>query len=451
MGYWWPPSLYAYDPVVRPLLWTKMPAKDAAPILGFPVNFFPNPDMLIVVPDEYDRELLSFLAQTPLGKSIGGLGVYYSMLEQRAPEDPPGGGLCADSIDESGAAIVNYYDFADSKRVYRKRVKYVQGKSGGQEIANRNDQEGGVPQMLVNGTWQKEGADAEREFGKAGLQIVNAIGSIAAAVLAMIPGAQIPATAFGAMWAFTMKELQNGGKPPDVGDVLSMAQAFGKAVGPGLWSVVSNVPSIEKVFSQGAIAEMARVPGQWTDKIGGLVNNIGGTLPFVDLKKLWQNFNPTDWANGQLKKLPTPTNVTQGLFGMPGHEVDLASRQGPSAIAFKYAARGFAEQDPKQRAAIRRNFLWTDVWNSSAVSMGNPQGVGAHNEVEQDDGLLSAASYFDQYLASLLQSGINAAIYAQQGVGGPVVDLKNQRLNDPEAQNALRAYVAVLMDRYHMV
>lgn len=453
MGYHWPPSLFAFDPTSRPFLWVQLPASSAEPILGLPPNTFPSPAMKVVVPDAYDREMVKNLPMSPAKKNLGELGLYYAMISARAADDPPLGGLPPDTVNSDGSITVNYYDFSDGSKVRRKRVTYVQGKNG-QEIANRNDSEGGVPQEWNGSAWVKEGPDAEREFSKAGLAIVNAIGTIAAAVLALIPGAQIPATAFGAMWSLTMKSLANGGKPPDVGDVLSIAGSFGKAIGPGLWGIVSDSPEIQSIFNHGAIGQMAKVPGQWKDKISGLVNDIGTHLPALNMAKLWTGFDAQKWAQGELRKLPTPTNVTQGLIGVPGREVDIGNRRDASGTAFEAAARAFAEPDPDKRILLRRNYLWDYglVSNSSAVQMGNPEGPGAHAEIEVDQGIMNAASFFDQYLASMLQSAINQAIYtSNEKIAGPVVDLGKQRKNDPQAQAALQAYVATLMDRYHMV
>jgi hypothetical protein len=465
VGYWWPPSLFAFDPHERPLAWAKLPVSQArealSKITGLPLNMidasFPNPAAEVVIPGEYDLDLLPRLAQTPFGKNRGGLAVYYSMLSNRAPEDPPGGGLAADTVNADGSITVNYWDFADGNRVYRKRVTYIQDQKTGQAtIANRYDAEGGVPQMFVNGVWQKEGADAEREFGKAGLQIINAMGSIAAAVLALVPGAQVAATAFGIMWSFTMKQLANGGKPPDASDVINLVGSITKVVGPGVWGIVSSSPDFQNVFKNGFIGKMAELPGKWSDKIAGAVNDLGQAFPKIDLPKLFSGFDAQKWMNGELKKLPTPTAAMQGLIGTPGHEVDigaLAAINDPRGTAFTYAAKAFAEPDADARALIRRNFLWLEVFNSSAIEQGNPQGVGAHAEKEVDDGLMSAGSFFDQYLAAMLQSGIGIGqhLASQALAGGPVTDLRKLRLSDVAAQNALADFIRTLMNRYHMV
>lgn len=461
MGYWWPPSLYAFDPTERPLEWSRVSVATATAALGISPDtakkWFPDPNALVVLPGEYDRELIAFLGTTPLGRNQTGLGAYYSMIIERADGDPPGGGLPPDRVNDDGSITINYWDFADGSRVFRKRVTYVQGKNG-QEIANRNGDEGGVPQMFYQGKWQKEGADAEREFGKAGLAIVNAIGSIAAAVLALVPGAQVPATVFATMWGMTMKALANGGKPPDAADVINVMTGITKAVGPGLWGIVSDSPDFQNLFKNGFIGKMAELPGKWSDKIAGAVNDLGPAFPKIDLGKLFAGgFDVSKWMNGELKKLPTPTAALQGLIGTPGREVDianLAAMHDPRGTAFTWAAKAFAEPDDTLRILVRRNFLWTQVMNSTAIAQGNPQGAGAHAEVEVDDGLMSAGSFFDQYLAAMLQAGLGSGIAkvtkdlaSTQTIG----DLRTRRLNDPDAQRTLVAFISQLMTRYHMV
>jgi hypothetical protein len=408
-----------------------------------------------VLPNEYDRALFPYLASTPIGKARGALGTYYAMIAAAAPEDPPGGGLCADTVNSDGSVSVNYWDFSDAEQVRRKRVTYVADpNTGAQIIANRNDSEGGVPQECVKGRWQKEGPDAEREFGKQGMQIIRVIGNIAAVVLSLVPGGAVASSVFAVMWNFAMAEIANGGKPPSVDDVMSLVVGLGKAVGPGAWKIVSTDPDIQSILRRGFIGEMAKIPGDYADKIGGVVNNMGNALPAIELPKLLGSFDVGQWTTGQLKSLKAPTvqDLAQKFGGLPvqGGTVDLQTFNDARRYAFEPAGKAFLEQDPDRREQIRRNFLWLDVQNSSAISMGNPQGVQAHAEVEIDDGLTNAAAFFDQYLATYLNSALLPPINSSTPASEAERQLMQSRLSDQAAQNALTAFVAGLMDRYRM-
>jgi len=441
--YWWPPSLYAFDPSVRAFDWHL---EDSG--RGFSA----------LVPSEYDEAMIKTCLSSgamPFVREHGGLAAYEQMIALRTPDDPPKGGLGPDVVNPDGSVTIQYFDFSDANHVRRKRVTYVAGKDGSPEIANRNASEGGVPQEWVNGRWQKEGADAEREFGKAGVSILQAIGSIASAVMSLA-GAGAFGAAFGAMWSFTMQQLKNAGHPPSVDDVINLATSFGKAVGPGIWGVVSKNPEIQTLMKDGFIAKMSKLPGTYGDKIAGAVNDLGHMLPRLNLPATLPGFDLSSWAKGALKN--TPINLSPDAMiargkavrmGSVADAVPIGDFQDSRRWAFEPAMRAFVEPDPEKRAQIRRNFLWCGVDNSSAIKQGNPQGGGAHNEVEQDSGLLAAGSFFDQYLATMFAS-VMADLESRTSLG-VISGIEALRRSDENAKRALYDLVGALRDdRYRM-
>lgn len=463
--YWWPPSLYAFDPSERRFVQETLPYADAVAAMGGPV---PSGGASVVsIPNEYDRPWVNlwgmpemYVGSAPMGRKYGGLAVYWDIVRgnAHAEGDPDGGGLPPDVVNPDGSITIHYYDFGDSEKIRRKRVTYVADpKTGAQVIANRNPSEGGVPQEWIpNMGWRKEGADAEREFGKSGLSIVNAVGQIASAVLAFIPGGQAPAAAFAAMWSFTMAQLKNGGKPPDVQDVLSFVGAEGKAVGPGMWGIVSKNADVQKLFSDGFIAKMAALPGEYKDKIADVVNDLGSVLPRLNLPVMIPSFNAGPLMAGAFKKTAADAQklIQQSFYsaltppiGVPGKEVAIASDPAARPDAFDRAMIAFQEPDAQKRAQIRRDFMWAES-NSSAVTMGDPVGVGAHNEQEQSGGLMAAAVFFDSYLSAAFAS-LLADVESKTGIG-IINAMQELRLHDKHAQLDLYNMISSLRSRYRM-
>jgi hypothetical protein len=440
MSYWWPPSLFAFDPSERAFDWhlEKVEGK----------NFN------ALVPSDVDLELLNCLPVSfmPYAKKHGVLSTYEEMIALRTPGDPAKGGLKPDRINSDGSITIGYFDFSDEDKVRRKEVTYVMNpKTGQPEIANRNSAEGGLPQEWIGrngvGHWEKEGPDAERELGKATLPILSAIGSIASAVMS-VAGLSFAAGVFAAMWGFVLQSLKNGGRPPSVDDVLGFAKAVGGAAGPGVWGILSKNEDLQRLLKDGFIAKMSKLPGTYADKVAAVSSDLAAVLPRLPLGTMFPNFSSSDWAKGLLKA--GKVDLSQIKLGTAGiEEIPLSSYTDSRRDAFEPAMRAFAEPDPAKRAAIRRNFLWCVVENSSAIWHGNPQSAGAHNEVERDVGILGAGSYFDQYLAAM-NASLLADIEARAGVG-VISTIEETRRRDPEAKKALYDLVGDLRDRYRMI
>jgi hypothetical protein len=436
MGYWWPPSLYAFDPTERILSpkWT-----------GTPFGFGSIP-----VADPVDAEMLSILDDgfRPLVKAKGKAYAYAAMLKARAPEDPEGGGLCADRVNEDGSITIQYWDFSDSSIVQRKRVTYVSDPKLGQVITK---QTGGLPEMYAGGKWQREGWDGEREFGKSGLDVVSAIMTIVSTALSVFPATSAAGLAFSAMWGMTLKALKSGGVPPSFDEVMA---TFGKLANiGGAWGIVSKSPDLQNLFKNGFIGEMARAAGTWKDKIGSCVTQIGSSMPVLPLPKMFQlgaKFDVAKWAGGEYKGLQTPAAASVTLGNRETTSLGDFSPVDVKRTSWDFAMRAFLEPDPDTRLRIRRNFLWSGFGpqNSSAVTQGDALGAGAHNEVEVDAGIADAASYFDQYLTCAIAS-VARQIEAETQLGTINV-LVEARRNDPVARAALQKEVADLMDRYRM-
>jgi hypothetical protein len=443
MGYWWPPSLYAFDPTDRPLIYVRDPQPS---------------------PSELDLEFLQCLdTRTAFVKKNGLKNTYYHLASMRTPGDPPEGGLAADTVNEDGSLTINYWDFSDENKIRRKRVRYIQDKKTG---ASKIDNYGGVPEEWdrVDGkwTWRQEGPDAEREFGKSGSEILSVIGTIAASVMALTGVGAVAAGAFASVWSFTIRQLKNHGRPPSLDEIMSLYGEIGKAVGPGVWSVVTKNPGVQKMFNDGWIAEMSKKPGEYKDKLAASVNEIGGLLPRLPMRELYPlggpQFDVTAWAAGALKKLPIPalseikfTTSSISPFGKREQDTITLSELHTDDVrrsAWAPAARAFAEPDPTKRAQIRRNFLWCNVPNSSAITAGEPLSLGARGGFfEEGEGLMNAGATFDQYLATLLANALRGVESSALGVISASEGLQRA---DPKARKVLYEVVSDLRDRYRM-
>lgn len=433
MGYWWPPSLYAFDPVERPL----RPKWTGAAFASIPL------------PDETDTAMLASLddGSRPLVKSKGRGYAYTAMLRAKAPEDPESGGLCADRVNEDGSITIQYWDFSDTTIVRRKRVTYVSDPKLGQKIDPRT---GGLPEEYSAKGWQREGFDAEREFGKVGLDIVSAIMTIVSTALAVYPPTSAAGLAFSAMWGMTLKALKSGGVPPSFDDIMA---TFGKLANVGgAWGIVSKSPDLQNLFKNGFIGTMGRSVGEWKDKIGACVSSIGTAMPMLPLPAMFKTgfkFDVGKWAAGEYKGLAIPSAASVTLGNREGTSLADFAPLDPKRAAWQPAMKAFLEVDPDTRLRLRRNFVWSgSVQNSSAVTQGDAMGAGAHTEVETDSGIADAASYFDQYLTCALAS-VAKQIETETQLG-TITAIEGIRRNDPQAKAALQKEVSELMDRYRM-
>lgn len=435
MGYWWPPSLYAFDPVDRPLKpkWT-----------GAPFGFGSAP-----LPDEHDAAMLAILddGSRPLVKAKGRGYAYAAMLAARAPEDPDTGGLCPDRVNDDGSITIQYWDFSDTSVVRRKRVTYVSDPKLGQKISPAT---GGLPEQWNGTSWVKEGPDAEREFGKSGLDVVSAIMTVVSTALSVFPATSAAGLAFSAMWGITLKALKSGGVPPSFDDVMG---ALGKLVNVGgAWGIVSKSPELEKLFKSGFIGTMGKTAGEWKDKIGACVSTIGTAMPNLPLPSYFKTgirFDVGKWAAGEYKSLSVPSAATVTLNNREGSSLADLDPLDVKRTSWEPAMRAFLEVDPDTRLRLRRNYAWSGyVQNSSAVTQGDAMGAGAHAEVEVDGGVADAASYFDQYLCCALAS-VAKQIETETQLG-TITAIEGIRRNDPVAKAALQKEVAELMNRYGM-
>lgn len=433
MGYWNPPGLLAFDPTTRALDWSYSQTK-------------------AIVVGEQDLEMLECFRQRtisgvshlsmPTVKNLGTGGTYLRMILARAPEDPEKGGLAADTVNEGGGVTINYYDFSDSNNVRRKRVTWVP-KGNEAVIGNR----GGVPEEWDPSAkiWKQEGPDAEREFSKIAMGLAQALGMIASAVLSAVPGGGAVAPLFSAAWSFALKTIANKGKPPSIDDVISLIGAAGKVIGPGVWGVVSKNPDIQNLFRTGFVAKMRELPGAYSDKVAAAVNEVGGILPRLNLSASVPGFSLQNWAAGQAKNLAPPMPVVPTKAG----DISLADFPDERRSAWPWAWKAFLEPDPDARFRIRRNYLWCNVENSSAVTRGESTGLEAHALVEVDGGLMSAGSFFDQYLATFLASTVERIPKSEVGTIAEQT-LAERRRADPEARKKLYDLVSDLRDRYEM-
>lgn len=423
MGYWWPPSVYAFDPVERPFLPHAGTIGDAFDAVGDSAGKAKaSPSDLLrafPVPSRDDVELLkfSFGWGTPaMVKVRGALYTYASMISKRAPEDPASGGLCADSIEPDGVLRINYYDLAGTD-AHRKRIRLRPKKDGsGYEI---DPLTGGVPELLQAGVWKNEGPDAEREFWKASPALMSGMIAVASMALSMVPGGQIPAAVLSAAWSLGMKSVGSG-KPPSLEDVIgAFGEAGAKAVG-----VLSSNPDLQKFFTNGFIGQMGREltkakgvvddllkKGQqttvWAQALGQVGSRYGASFPKIDLGKMFPaGFDMAKWAKGELRDLTAARPQAFGASSTPVNLSPDAPEPAPDYVqaAWDAAARAFLEPDPTVRLQLRRNFGL--VWGSSSsmLTHGNQTGIAAHADIEYGPGVTEACAYFDQFLVTMLSS-----------------------------------------------
>lgn len=441
MGYWWPPSLWSFDPTERPFVWNIVTYKEAAQVMGYaaPVAF---ESVKVALPNEYDREFLSLINSgwvvTPeTVKKQGLLGTYASLLAVKAPGDPDTGGLGPDYIEPDGTIAINYYDFSDQAGAKRKRARYVPSKGGGYELANRNDNEGGVPQEWNPKAqeWRKEGPDAEREFWKASGPALSALVTIMATALAAVPGGQVGSSIIAMAWSVGMKAVA-AGKAPDLGDIIGAVGAS------GVLGVLSANIDLQKAFTTGFIGEMGKLGGDWASKIGQVSTSFGKNFPKIDLEKMWPGFDSVKWAQGLLKNLPKPPIPI--AFGSPNSQVTMAQSDDYVRHAWDQAARAFAEPDPKKRLQIRRNYSIADGGSSNMVTHGDQAGIAAHGEVETGPGVQTATAIFDQFLVAMIASipGIKAPRGVSSAMSGGTTAWKQPGETDLQAAYRAKKIVA---------
>jgi hypothetical protein len=436
MGYWNPPSLFAFDPHERPLCQMQQFGK--------------------AVPCDLDRALFGSLSRWPPGKTYGGEGAYWLMVAARAPEDPPMGGLPPDTINADGSVTIHYFDMADAHVIWRKRVTYrADPKTGAPQIV------GDVPDLFYKsranpiGAWQKEGWDAERDLSRIGVDILSAIGTIAAVALSFTGAGAAFSAAFSAMWSLTLRQLRGGGRPPDVSEVLSAVSSVAGAMAPGVWSIASKSPELSAIFRSGTISALAKLPGTYQEKIAAFANQLKAALPRINIPATVPGYTLPAWARGDLvSKIPTVPTVNTSVsallppIGPPGKEVKLSELGGSERWAFDWAMRAFVDPDPLAHLLQRRNYMWLGVDNSTAISPGEGSSLAARNVVEVDDGLVSAGAFYDQYLAAL-DAQMTRDLEAGASIG-LITALESTRKADKAAQERLLDLLSTLKQRYRM-
>jgi hypothetical protein len=248
VGYWWPPGLWAYDPAPRPLAWhvengVRVPDEEDRLLFGIGVTegaigvwgagpmwvrhetagkyHGTNPGL--------PRTFLKVHKGQQIKTDDDLLANYNRLIDERAPGDPPQGGLAADSVDSDGTVRINYWDLADDRQPQRKQVVYRPVK-GGVEVGvlawNRNAQE-----------WGGEGFDFERDFTGAVRPILEAINVVSTAIVSIFATPAVGAAwsaAFGA--GLKMSDAQRAGRltvEGALGEAFGVALAFGVAAGGG--------------------------------------------------------------------------------------------------------------------------------------------------------------------------------------------------------------------------
>lgn len=240
MGYWVPPPPSAYDPTPRPLSWhwegaVRVPDPPDAILFGIGVA---EGVMQSALPGDrpmYTRHMYNLpnnpgLAATFRGKSTAELlDAYGRLIDVRAPEDPPTGGLAADHVDPTGAIHVNYWDLADGRQPHRKQVVFAP-KAGGVEVAvyqwNHDAQE-----------WRGEGFDFERDFSGSVYTIMDALNAVTTAIVSIFATPAVGAAwsaAFGAGLNLSRKQRAGTLTIDDaLGESFGALASFGAGVGIG--------------------------------------------------------------------------------------------------------------------------------------------------------------------------------------------------------------------------
>lgn len=300
MGYWWPPGIRSYNPAPRTLAWhlengVMIPDEEDRILFGIGTpaefgdgtisGFGGHPLAQHETAGKYHgtnpgvaRTFLKFWKGKQIKSDEKLLENYHKLIAQRAPGDPPRGGLAADSVDENGTVRVNYWDMADDNQPQRKQVFFRPVKDGvemGVAAWNADAQQ-----------WGDEGFDFERDFTGAIRPILEGINIVSTAIVSIFA-----TPAAGAAWyaAFSaglhLSDKQRAGK-------LTLEDALGESFGAmaqmGLSMGAGEVLASEgsKLFSSGLyksigikLAKLKKEYGDFAASLQAVAKEVGPLIP----------------------------------------------------------------------------------------------------------------------------------------------------------------------------
>jgi hypothetical protein len=227
VGYWWPPPPSVFNPAPRPLSWhgDRIPDEEDALFFGYGVA----EGNISLAWSPWTAHLArggvagawNPGSARPFLKSKRGfddsdiLAAYSRLIDTRAPDDPPRGGLAPDYVDPDGTIHLQYYDLSDDRPI-RKEVTY-RPKSGGVDVS--------VRQYTPGKGWEGEGFDFERDFTTSEGPILSAINVVTTAIVSIFGTPAVGAAwsaAFGAGIQLSQAELAGTLTLSD-----ALAQSFG--------------------------------------------------------------------------------------------------------------------------------------------------------------------------------------------------------------------------------
>lgn len=230
MGYWWPPSPDVFDPAPRPLNWTLVdgqpyPSIEDQEIFGIGQGQFPNERTIEGLPyasatlvlggRAYNKPYVSPAFLREGVSEAKRLETYRYLIANRAPEDPPTGGLAADTYDPAtGTIFINYWDFSDI--VPKRKQETLIPWAGKVNIS--------ISQYTPGKGWEPEGGDLEKDLVNALPDIIKAFGAVTTAFIGMVSGIPALAMAWNAVLNAAQKPMM--GQPLDMGEMAAATGGF---------------------------------------------------------------------------------------------------------------------------------------------------------------------------------------------------------------------------------
>lgn len=427
MGYWFPPSPKAFEPVARPLGYTLVNG--------------------MYVPDALDLPLLDMIAVTPLGRSIGAARAYDLLIRMRPPPDAggsyyreepiggwgsksivmrrwvsgdlPDGGLPSDSVNPDGTVTTHYWDLADGSVPYRKCITRGTGPKG--EPWAR------VAVWNPNTGWDDEGADLERDavvhFGEIMNVIMILVRMVASATGAGAPAAMMLGIMFDG-WKLASPQIQIAGWEPPTspldagsvfmslgGDFLGLAAEIGRTDAFGKLANEAQKTFVSLMTSAGAYP-MIKGLGE----LGGTLMNVekqsekflGGVASITGSKPPTLQFSADDAMKYGVELASGSPSASFGTIEVrsdsPYGTIQDESEANPLNLPaidyrrrmFDAACVGYAMPDAILR--VRRNAIWQYRLRSTPLSP-SEMAVTARGISESSESALECGMAFDGFLS----------------------------------------------------
>lgn len=506
MGYWFPPSPKAYDPVARPMRTKMLSREDAIAYLndGDAVDRYLamlSPEMRngpVRVPDEYDIPLYHAIHSTPLANAKGSLGAYSMMLDTGPPASSSGsydkaeqiggwgsktvpmtrwmygnlpsdvysngqpieGGLPADTLNPDGSITINYWDLSDNGWPFRKCITHGQGWN---RVMFWHPQDR---------TWHEEGGDIEREavqhFQEIMTIVMVVIRMVASATGVGAPAAALLGVALD-MWKLGLTQVQiRGWEPPTApisadqvyftlgADFIGVCSAIGKSdafgkiandAGAAWTTMMTNAGGYPMLKGLVDVGNTVVGAGESSFKY---INGLTKLATATGIKGI--KCEPDDikaFVKDMLSGNPKPTIVPiqSKLPDEPeGNPAILDSATDYRRNAWDAACLAFVEADPVNKLRIRRNAIMKWRQRSTIVAP-SEQSAAARAIYESSESAVEFGIAFDQYLSQIYANAIGVQIRREVH---PITITMEAGVATPQAKKDLDAVVFDLKRRYGM-